>query len=525
MINLSNPLHLINSNKSIDVQNGQIHKVGFKKTLSTCLNSKAKQKRNERVIEYVKNIFDEISKDTPEEDRAQTFKLAEATISRYKKNSGNKDSISELDSRIVKKRLEIWPDTNIKKDIFQTATNQKNFSRWTKYGHSKKVFVEHFEFANFLMKSHIVSAMPTWGVKVINNENGPSLLVNGKQVHWDEIKDSIELKYHPEISRYRMYDKDTNRPMEYLGAGQGLVICDRYKCDSLPCAEEIRQEEVKHLQTLASKYTRPSEIDQQPDPEVQATRNYVLQVITSENKAGPGNFAQTFQKSNHPFLKLISPDGQVKVVGFVRLNLNLNPLKHGRGGVDSPDIGDFVYSGPQHLTNIAIDEKEAENFKKLCIDLMNEENLTFNFRGQNCTSFVKYVLEDLNLAKFPEAPSAPKVLFHLIFGEKKVTVLKNETKKSSNRMIRTLQKIWRIITTILLKPLPLLLGERPFYKFGQKANPSDNRITRFFKWLIEPVTIDNPPQIQNWQQDAGSTERVIKTKRSVLSSISEGTSK
>jgi len=85
MINLSSSLNLINSNKSIDVQDGQIHRVGFKKVLSTCLNSKAKQNRNERVIKYVKNIFDEISKDTPEKDRAQTFKLAEATISRYKK--------------------------------------------------------------------------------------------------------------------------------------------------------------------------------------------------------------------------------------------------------------------------------------------------------------------------------------------------------------------------------------------------------------------------------------------------------
>jgi hypothetical protein len=515
-MNLAQAFSLVSCGAFVDARDGSIHAPGFQKRVVSFFNRQYRHACKERVTACALGALEKISRETPVEERVMSFKLAEAVVTRYQASQSQQDSIARLDRFIVEKRKELWPGLEVESDEFRLTFHRELLEKWIGYGFSADFYLNHFDCAKYLLQSKIASAMALWGDAPQLIDGNPYIRCNGQFVEWNEVASTLKIQHHRESLSCRYYDTE-NKPMEYLGGGQGLVLCDRYEFDALPVAARVDAAETAFIQKLSKEYRRPSEQTIPPTSEVACTRDYVLQVVTPENKTGASPFAQTFKKTGHPYLRLISPNGEVKIVGFMKFNNNWNLLNHGQGSLNSPDFGEYCYSGVHLITNIPLDQNEAEKFEEICLSLQRDNGLAFNYRSQNCTSFVKYVLEEIELAEFPKSPSSLRLFSHLITGNGQLES-ENHT-ENKKTFLRTVKKAAGIVLTLLLKPFALILGDRPFNKFGAKPSYSQGRpVFQFFKWLVEPITIDYPMQIQAWQKKMVSTERVVKEKRAVFSS-------
>lgn len=492
-------------------------------------SQESKKNRIERIVDDLRSKIEKLSPDDFVEHRVNTLKKVAATIHRYRNNKKVSELMNRLDRFIVRKRAEFWPDIQVKPEEYLLSANQNNLTRFLNYGFEKEVFIHYPDFSDFLIKTHIGSAMATWGDQIEFVHGKPAIRFDGRLVDWEIVRDSITLKYHAESRSTRIYDKQTNEPMEYLGANQGLVECDRYGTERLPVIAKINEEELQYIQRCGRDYRRPNESESVSE-EVLDSRNYILQVVTDKHKCGSSKFSKMFEGPRHPFFRLITPSGEVKCVGFMKFNNNHNLLSHGHGRLDSPDFGDLTGSGMQYVTNMAIDESEANKFENLCNQIQSNPNLTFNFRTQNCSSFVKYVLNTLKLANLPEDETIWQTLLNLLprigKGNKPIKAkFINKAGKSAkitqkNKFFQIINLIIRIVTNIFVKPISLMLGDRPFIKFGDKPNPSESKVKRFFKWFVEPIRIDLPFQVQAWQESIPGTEKLEKNKRLMISSMS-----
>ncbi len=241
----------------IQNQQADVVRPCFWKKLIFSNNQEAKNQHIIRISAYAKKVLASISHNDPVEKRVRAFKYAENVVERYKNNKKLFHIISRLDQYIIKKRADLWPTSHIKPEEYQLESHQEAFSKWLRYGFDEKTFIYHPEFALFLIKTNIASAMAMWGDQVAIINNKPHILVGEKLVDWEIVKNSIYIKFHRETQTHRLYEKKGHHAVQYLGAGQGLVRCNRYKPLQLPVVHHIDTKELKHLQSLAHKYLRP----------------------------------------------------------------------------------------------------------------------------------------------------------------------------------------------------------------------------------------------------------------------------
>lgn len=167
---------------------------------------------------------------------------------------------------------------------------------------------------------------------------------------------------------------------------------------------------------------------------------YVLQVVSSwsgpqlQNYYGLADEAEaTLLQPQHPWLRLITPEGDVYSVGFNWGKTigasNLAETVESR--FRSPDLWEVLPFNARVVTNIAIDEGQFEKIKA-DIEKDQTEGLAFNFITQNCSSYISHTLKKIGF----------DVNFHVSLKQ----LVWRSLPKPVKHFVKTIERPWKKIT-------------------------------------------------------------------------------
>ncbi len=463
------------------------------------------------------------------------LELGEQILHRYRRDNSVKNILIDFDRVLGLHREELF---------YARKENQQSLAKWRKAKQDDEIFKRHPEFTRFLENSKLLSQIKITRdqIRIIDRE--PAILVKGVWTKETQLHERFHYEFSKTYDQMFIVETATNEVFTYLDNQKGLQKFHPVKTPlSKPISTLSEEEYVKTLET-AQKFCRPGEAA--PSPETLASRNQIIQIVSSKCNGPKTNFHQTWLTSKHPWYRYIewNPETrQAKVyeIGFGWKKKPWLPLKTTDGRFRSPDSWEYMQADERVVTNMAVTELELKKFREFLLLNFNRslnlgEKTDFNLAHQNCTSLIFSGQQILNI------PVPTQMAFHEIFWqclpekikstcvitESLTVAFRDQAKrvlypitpacvaKAAHKVLTLIHIIFiaaiEALLSLLLNPLRIILGGSPAedlipWKASRRNQVSPQRPEwRWYNLLsLDSYWIHLPSKLQNWQLQQAST--------------------
>lgn len=292
-----------------------------------------------------------------------------------------------LQNEFVMRELQASTSEIITNEVLKEETKQ--LQRWTREGLPINTYLANPKEAKELLKLHLHHPISYYGHEVrVGAHNDLEIMCNGTYTRLSTILSDLEWK------EARLISKKNQSEWNYLP--NGLTQREIVSWKTLEPVTRLSEDQVAIIQKRAQKLTSPLMTPSEKPP-------YVLQIVSSWS----GSLTQkyfgladevdtTFIQPQHPWLRLITPEGDLYSVGFNwgKTIGASNLAETVQSRFRSPDLWEALPFNTRVVTNIAIDEHQFEKIKN-DIEKDQTEGLAFNFITQNCSTYVAHTLKKI----------------------------------------------------------------------------------------------------------------------------------
>lgn len=392
MVNTAQAIRWLSNHEHIVLNDNQTFvKCGYKDRIYYLLHRGEERFQTQKIVDLIQTNL-EISSG---ESQQEWLKFASLFIKKYAKD-GNLGTIVKIFDRSI---ISYRQTAN-----FDHPKNQASFEKWTKNGMSADIFIKHPEFCQFLESSNLQSQIKVTREIIAEIDGEPAFLVDGRPMKWTQFKENFECIYSKGYKEKFIIKKSTREVFTFLDNGKGLQKHHPYLTE-LPVISKLNQSDYGLVLANSKEFVRPAEsaLPAEEKEKLNASRCFVLQIVSSRIKSRDTNFSNLMTKPQHPYLHLVAgqdiPElnirkGDVLGLGYEWKNKVITPLVASQGRFRSPDRWEYMSVEERVVTNIPLTPQEAHD---LCIytlkyhrDSVNLGNETgFQMLRHNCTTFIK----------------------------------------------------------------------------------------------------------------------------------------
>ena len=285
--------------------------------------------------------------------------------------------------------------------------DERLLEKWTASEFDLEILLQFPRFAQMLRSTRILDEMQAIGAKPKLGNNGPTIVVDGKDMSWAEIQEQFEwpklVMPKGEKDHYlrfnEMINKETHETYFYCGDKKGLQAHDAVAWKQMPTVAMLNDNEIARVQEVAQRFFQEERVNE--------GRNFVIQIVASLEKESSYAFNDTTSNPCHPYINIIATDelkvegqtlykGHVYQIGFwgARVPEGLTKLE---GRFYSYDPHSLRGYDERLVTSIAISAKEVQ---QIFTQIHNWKNLKkpFHPTRQNCSAFVEAVCHEAGIA-------------------------------------------------------------------------------------------------------------------------------
>jgi len=353
---------------------------------------------------------------------------------------------------------------------FREKDNKELIERWKKSGLDVRALLYNPEESRFIMKAHLDKAAHYWNHEIRFNEEDKTIhvCIEGEYKDIHPFVNSVYLKKTPLIpisSISHDFITDNDDPFkiwEYM-PDRGLTLHNPADWNKLPVTGHLSQEEVAYAQKKATLHAKEAENGQ-----------YVVELVSLWKKPKDSALMsglENIKSGEHPWIRIIKPDGTFYSVGFNLGKKILGPGAISKGVFLSPDPREPFARTARINTGIKINE---EQFHSLVHQIEKDQiqEVDFHFLEQNCTKFLQSVVDMLQV----ETPQKP------IFYARVSDVAFRALPTGVQKCFHTIKRVFTPIATLIDSCIPpvvtrifttigtffTLLGERLLLLFAGK---------------------------------------------------------
>lgn len=474
--------------------------------------------------------------------RAAIVALGNAFILKNKKSKKLNEHLLLLDHHIGKIRLENG-------DRYLMKTNLLRLKKWERNGQDEKIFHNHYDFIKYVFDTPLDSQIKVTRDVIAENEKGEVVIPvelqrveKGALVREQKAMPFREFKQYfhcveDKVNKERTFIDPLGNIHTYLDTGKGMVMHDPYQAALVPpqAISKISQEDYERTLEVARKFVREGEEDSSKSTK----RDYILQIVSSyvdskHNNPLTENFKELLTRRKHPFIRIITPEGNVYEVGFGFEKKAILPLSVGTGHFRSPDWWEYMKCDEKVVTNIAIDSEEKDRLYQHVSSYQNQIRLgkkpAFHWLRQNCSVFVRGIVKCSTGIDIPTQTTFSNFLYRTaptfiqkigqgiamgnkVFNDVMIRPLPNWIKKAGRWVAKLAKKIWSAVKAFFLSIISFF-GGGALGKKGQKFRQTRTgpqkelapHLQNPLKWTNEKkYRVNLPGLLQEWQRKQAST--------------------
>lgn len=539
--NYQNAAKWLSSKSSVTLKEGNFVKDRWNVKVKKFFSPKFRRAEKKKVIAYLREKIT-ATKNLPAEQRAGIVALGNAFILKNKKSKKVHKSLLKLDHLMGKIR-------KTKGDRYLMKTNILQLKKWKRNGQDENIFQNHYDFIKYAFDTPLASQIKVTRDVIAENAKGEVVIpVELQRIEKDTlVREQKAMPFHEFKLQFSCVEDKTNKERvfvdhsgnihTYLDTDKGMVMHDAYQAALVPpqAISNISQEEYKRTLGVARKFVRKGEKDPSKNNN---KRDYILQVVTSyvdskHNNPLTENFKELLTRRKHPYIRIITPEGNVYEVGFYK-NKSVFPLSIGSGQFRSPDKYEYLKVDERVVTNIAIDSEEKDSFYQYVSSYQNLIRLgkkpAFHWLRQNCSVFVRGIVKCSTGIDLPTQTTFSNFLYRIAptfiqkigqgltkakkaFSEVIIKPLPKWIKKTGRWVINIIKRIWSAFKALLLSVVSFLGGGAfgpKGQKFKQKAHEQQKDLAPHLqnplKWVDEKkYRVNLPGILQEWQRKQAST--------------------
>lgn len=284
---------------------------------------------------------------------------------------------------------------------FRSKENQALLKKWKEAGLDLRAFLYNPMESRFILHAHLEKAARYWNDEIRFHEEDMSIhmRIEGEYQDVRSFVHSVHLKKSPlipisSITRDFITDnEDPAKVWEYMPE-RGLSLHHSSNWESLPITGQLSPEEVAYAQEKAKLHGKGAENGQ-----------YVVELVSlwkKPKKSALSSGVEDLKSGEHPWIRLIKPDGTYYSVGF-NLGQKLSlPGAISKGVFLSPDPREPLARTGRVVTGIKITEAQFSTLVQQ-IETEQRQEVDFHFLEQNCTKFLQSVVDTLQV----ETPQKP----------------------------------------------------------------------------------------------------------------------
>lgn len=330
--------------------------------------------------------------------------LAKRLIGICVKKKVNLDDVKMLDRKL-----------HAQDHAFQIPENQRNFARWKKWHFDPQVFLDHYDFAKYLLDSPLGNQMKIYKEPFEIKGGVPGIKVEGEWMSFKDIQANFTIKFIPKFHEKFMVDSVEEAVYTFLDNGKGLQKHNPYTATTLahPIAQ-LTDEEYERTLEVAQKFVHKGEEGKKPNPD----RTFIFQIVSSYvNDSWYNNLMELLYRRKHPWIRVIcgrdneefgTKKGQVFEIGFGWTKPSKLPAKTTKGRFRTEDLWNYNTKAVERVvTNIPITAEDAQGMLKYILNFhtknidhnsKSEDKIAFNLWAQNCSAFVHYIAKVASVA-------------------------------------------------------------------------------------------------------------------------------
>lgn len=264
-------------------------------------------------------------------------------------------------------------------------------SKWERAKLPAKAYHANPSEAKQLIDLHMHHQIAAFGHEVKITSNGHlEILCNGSYQPVEQVVGHLKAKENAFVST-----KDETE-WNYL-PDSGLTPWKLLEWTTLDSVAKLGKEELETVQKRAQKLSSPL-MKQDGGPK------YVLQIVSSwyepkfAHNGALGNVDAMVMQPQHPWIRLITPEGNVHIVGFNwgKALTYSNIFETVTAHLKSPDPVEAVPCISRIVTSIQIDESQFKEIKS-DVEEINKNGIAFNFVKQNCTTFIDHIFKKIGM--------------------------------------------------------------------------------------------------------------------------------
>lgn len=282
------------------------------------------------------------------------------------------------------------PEERIGK-FFQT-TNQKLLHKWVnECKFPEEAFFAHPDLVKTIFSTHMHQFIRYYShtIQFDPDTKEMQMMIEGRFQNARPILSSLRLEGELIVNQ-----KNPNETWFYLE--NGLSKWNEIDWQKLkPCAK-LSAEELAYVQEKAKRHPSP-QAQAQPDGPC-----FVLEIVSSWKKVPctplTDGFIETLEMPRHPWIRLVTPEGDVYSVGFypsdpVDLSKGAKTIE---GVFRTPDPWEATPFQARFVTRFAITDNQFSQTVNM-VERLQSKEIAFNLFEHNCTRFVQHVLETIDI--------------------------------------------------------------------------------------------------------------------------------
>lgn len=269
------------------------------------------------------------------------------------------------------------------------AENRRLLTKCKACGISEEAFFKNPDVARYIVALQLHHSIPYWNDKihVDSSTHEIKIMINGT------LKNPRELLSQLCLVDGEICNKSNLSEKWYYLPGKGLTEWQQSEWKELKPITKLTEEELQYAQSKAEALT---------SPEKKGDEKFILEIASSwmdtPYNALTGGLAETMQMPRHPWLRMVTEEGDLYSVGFAWKTPTKphNIANTVKGVFRMPDPYETMPIQARPVTRISIDKEQFDKIKKN-IETYQKEGIAFNLLQHNCTRFIEYILNDIGI--------------------------------------------------------------------------------------------------------------------------------